>query len=67
MIGTGAAVLKGEENIGIDDRSQVKSTFETGLSLVFFGALASLGSFLAKESQVVGAFFFSDFEVSGVP
>lgn len=67
MTGTGAALLNGEENIGIDESSQVKSTFETGLCLVFFGAVAILGALLAKESQVGGAFFCSDSAVSGGP
>ena len=67
MIGTGAAVLKGEENIGIDDRSQVKSTFDTNLVWAFFGAGASLGSLFAKESQLGGVFFCSDSALSGRP
>jgi hypothetical protein len=52
MTGTGAAVLKGEENIGIDDRSQVNSTFDSLWRRdVFFTAVFFL-IVEARESQV---------------
>jgi hypothetical protein len=52
MTGIGAAVLKGDENIGIDDSSQVNSTFDPiWRGGVFFTAVFFL-IVEARESQV---------------
>jgi hypothetical protein len=67
MTEIGADESKFAENMGILDRSQVNSTFDTGLGWVFFGAAASLESLLAKESQVGGVFFCPDPALSGSP
>ena len=52
MTGTGAAALKGVENIGMSERSQVNSTFDSaGLGLVFLtGAFCLIVE--ASESHV---------------